>query len=208
MQQFGTVEDQRFDDEKQRRIIAVAAELQRREAATLSRSELELAAAEAGIDPRFVQKAVEVVESDSRPCARNATHADSGSHAPYWCLAVVLLFVVNCFGVLAYVLGEPMQWPLLMALSAPAGMMAAMTQTERLRAHFYAIGTFMLMLGWWLAVPVGGLNQQIDERLVGFWCEYGIAQLVAILFGQAFVLAVRRELSKSSKKEPFKQAVR
>lgn len=55
MQQF---EEPRFDEAEQRRIFARAAEMQRQEALTMSATELEQAASEVGIDPRYIQRAM------------------------------------------------------------------------------------------------------------------------------------------------------
>jgi hypothetical protein len=50
-------DERRYTEHEQARIIELAARLQRDEAQTLSKSEIELVAAEAGIDPKFVRQA-------------------------------------------------------------------------------------------------------------------------------------------------------
>jgi hypothetical protein len=60
-------DEERFDESTQERILHIAAEFQREEASTLSRNQLELAAAEAGIDPKHVRRAIESLRAKPTP---------------------------------------------------------------------------------------------------------------------------------------------
>src|SRR4051812_27077605 len=64
MQQFQN--ESIFDDQAQQEIIALAAQLQRQAGQSMSLSELERIAAEAGIEPRFVREAVTLRSSSRR----------------------------------------------------------------------------------------------------------------------------------------------
>lgn len=97
MNSFGTADDRfklelsgcesvggQFDEREQAEIIAHAAALQREHGQLLSLSDLERAATEAGIEPRFVREAVRLRSQSSRPAQPVVIAASVDPLGPDW----------------------------------------------------------------------------------------------------------------------------
>ncbi|MEZ0327663.1 MAG: hypothetical protein ACAH95_17335 [Fimbriimonas sp.] len=188
MQQFGTPEEQRFDEEKQRRIIALAAEFQKEEAASLSRSELEEVAAEAGIDPRYVRKAVEHLETAERkmpPLDRNL---------PVINPAVLLgsLTMVNVYGAAEVLKGAIPNWLfyLVFGFSLVTGALLSRSRHERLLTLGLAFTSTLLVYVWFMFCSYIGMGGSVDDKS-RFLFNYMGVQLVVILVGHALGALIR-----------------
>ncbi|MEZ0327662.1 MAG: hypothetical protein ACAH95_17330 [Fimbriimonas sp.] len=185
MQQFSTSTEQRLDEDKQQRIIALAAELQKREAATLTHSELERAAAEAGIDARFVREAARQVEEGTQTLPAEQPYRSDTLRVA---LAIFALVTFNFFGTTAVFMSRQFDLLTFLAVSVGAGLMASKGLRERLAAHLASIFSVLVVTLWAWAVPSSELNHRLTDSVASQLQGYILVQVICIAFGQGIAL--------------------
>lgn len=175
MHQF---EEPRFDEAEQRRIFARAAELQRQEGLAMSASDLEQVAMEAGIDPRFIRRAM--AEAKEKPVEPRT------SSLPLYILGTFLFSQM-------YTLSTTLRGGaayLYVAFTLAIFLGIAWSRTPRERAVPY------LVLVVWSAIVFGFL-QLFGGNAMG---EMGLVYTVRIVALQAFLVVAGQGLSLISKK--------
>jgi hypothetical protein len=191
--------DQRFDDAAQREIINLAAELQRREAASLSRSELEEAAAEAGIDPRFVRRASDMLAMKT-PLAIREPSTEPWSTVPV--LALAALAMANCYGLIGTLSYKPIDHLLLFASVVAVGAIASHSLQQRLVAYVVSLSSSIAVLLWFQA-PHQLLLPPLSSQNLTFAATYVAFQFVLLLTGQSLGRLTRWVRSRKDSQSSF-----
>jgi hypothetical protein len=154
----------RFSEEEQREIIQVAARLQREEGEALTRDELTQAAAEAGIESRFVEEAI-------RRRSVRVESATSQKRLPR--LAVAGLLVAQLIGVTTVIHGGSMweyggiHWACLLLAAFAWGTASATSP----RALGRTLATLVVVSGV-LALLAGCIVTALDGPYHSRWVEY------------------------------------
>jgi hypothetical protein len=184
MQRFDHEDDERFDEPTQQQIFQLAAELQKEEAASLSRTQMEEIAAEAGIDPRFVRRAVERLNTNRKTQPVQVP----SSVVPLVALAVLIM--VNVYGASGTLSGTNPYFYLIFGYSLVVGALASRNLRQRLLTYSVALVSVLLVYGWCVFIHRVGMGPAIEDN-VGFLRNYVGVQMLAILFGQGLAALVR-----------------
>lgn len=154
-----------FDEEEQRRIIALAVEMQRKAGGVVSASELEQAALEAGIEPRYIQAAI------AQRRAELALHRDGDSTA-LQAAGVGVLLVAQVYIVSGQMLGAPRDVYLPVAVVLALGAIFGERKLLRGLASF-ALATAMV------AIATYGFLSATGAEMAQAWPRY-LMNLVAV----------------------------
>jgi hypothetical protein len=200
-QRFDHQGEQRFDEPTQQQIFQLAAELQKEEATSLSRTQMEEIAAEAGIDPKFVRRAVERIQSSiSEDMIAPPSHSTSLT-----VLALAVLMVMNVYGASGTLSSSNPHFYLIFGYSIVAGGLASRTFRERFLTIGVSVTSVVMVLAWCVAAHKIGMGPDVENQL-GYLCNYAGVQVIAILFGQGLAalirFAERLQLLKSRKASP------
>jgi hypothetical protein len=194
-------EEKLFDTAAQERIIHLAAEIQRAEAALLSRSEIERAAAEAGIEPRYVRLAMERL---AMPQPARASRAELGMIVP-----ACLLVLANAYFVTGMSSQRELNFWIPLTLAAVLGAAFSRTARERLFALALAPLSILLVTLWCVWTTSVGLGPAFIDQTLGFVKNFAVIELIVILLAQGLAALSRKAIAASRhNREPSSPIVR
>jgi hypothetical protein len=177
MERFQTTDDDpRFDVAMQERIITRAAELQKEQANSLSRTDLELAAAEAGIDPQFVRAAIRDLGKEKRA-------PWDGAIMPHLALTAFALAAWNIY-LATRVLSPYLVWDYSTAILVVVGIAFGVLLSANRLSRAAGLGIPVLsILSVLAAVSLRGVFGSIADVRFENGCYLLVVQILSVGFG-------------------------
>jgi hypothetical protein len=188
--------DKRFTDAEQKEIIGLAARLQRESGMSMSADELTQVAAEAGIEPAYVQEAISRLQE--RP--REAKPSTSTPTA-----IVALLLVAQWFGMFSMFadhLGSwsGFQWWIVFGLCFSLGAIFSKTSKSRMTAVAITVCSALAV-----GILCGGFVWSTTDRVVENWPEFFrnivIGEVLVTLAGAVVGKSIERLVNRGLEKK-------